>query len=256
MSSLSLYFYPILCISSVWQNLPLSKAYRGWTRDEEEIVPVGLLTESFGQMDGQTGHALSALTDLTWRDWRTRWEQQEVKWRKGSENWTGPVPENNLSLTQSLFSKDAWMSWLRRRWVERVERESEMDSHTSPLGELSRKRNKEGRTWLILALWPHGSWGPEWPIVVETCVAGQFPHLCVTLKQPGRLSSEGSGLSPEQRTCAQDLTIHVGRAVVHKYPVPTVLSFLYVGPSVPSISFPFVAINGLITRRVFLTARL
>ena len=42
----------------------------------------------------------------------------------------------------------------------------------------SRKRQKRGGTWLILAWWPHGSWGPEWPIVVETCVPGQFSQLC------------------------------------------------------------------------------
>ena len=32
-------------------------------------------------------------------------------------------------------------------------------------------REKRGRTCLILARWPHRSWGSGWPMVVETCVS-------------------------------------------------------------------------------------
>ena len=76
-------------------------------------------------------------------------------------------------------------------------------SQESEWRELCGKTKRGGRTGLILAWWPHASWGPEWPIVVETCVSS---HLCVTLLHPGRRSSGGSGLFPEQRTCSQALT--------------------------------------------------
>ena len=43
------------------------------------------------------------------------------------------------------------------------------------------KRMKRGRTCLILARWPHRSWGSGWPMVAETCVSCRFSHLCVML---------------------------------------------------------------------------
>ena len=47
------------------------------------------------------------------------------------------------------------------------------------------KRVKRGRTCLILARWPHRSWGSGWPMVVETCVSCRFSHLCVMLRLLG-----------------------------------------------------------------------
>ena len=40
---------------------------------------------------------------------------------------------------------------------------------------------KRGRTCLILAQWPHRSWGSGWPMVAETGVSCWFSHLCVML---------------------------------------------------------------------------
>ena len=117
------------------------------------------------------------------------------------------------------------LSSMKLIWVERE------DGHHSPV-EWRRKRKMwagearllpseglHGKKWrgggLILARWPHRSWGPEWPIVVETCVPGPFSHLCVT--EFWRV-----WFSPEQRTCGRRLlTTHEGRIVVHKYKVPT-----------------------------------
>ena len=48
-----------------------------------------------------------------------------------------------------------------------------------------RKRMKTGRTCLILARWPHRSWGSGWPMVVATCVSCRFSHLCVMLRLLG-----------------------------------------------------------------------
>ena len=47
------------------------------------------------------------------------------------------------------------------------------------------KRVKRGRTCLILARWPHRSWGSGWPMVAETCVSCRFSHLCVMLRLLG-----------------------------------------------------------------------
>ena len=48
--------------------------------------------------------------------------------------------------------------------------------------------------------WPHGSWGPQWLIVVESCQGAVLtPILYVKLKHPGSLSSGDSPLSSEQR---------------------------------------------------------
>ena len=44
------------------------------------------------------------------------------------------------------------------------------------------ERVKRGRTCLILARWPHRSWGSGWPMVGETCVSCRFSHLCVMLR--------------------------------------------------------------------------
>ena len=48
-----------------------------------------------------------------------------------------------------------------------------------------RERVKRGRTCLILARWPHRSWGSGWPMVAETCVSCRFSHLCVMLRLLG-----------------------------------------------------------------------
>ena len=47
------------------------------------------------------------------------------------------------------------------------------------------ERVKRGRTCLILARWPHRSWGSGWPMVGETCVSCRFSHLCVMLRLLG-----------------------------------------------------------------------
>ena len=46
---------------------------------------------------------------------------------------------------------------------------------------VEKERVKRGRTCLILAQWPHRSWGSGWPMVAETCVSCWFSHLCVML---------------------------------------------------------------------------
>ena len=55
----------------------------------------------------------------------------------------------------------------------------------SSRGDSWRKRVKRGRTCLILARWPHRSWGSGWPMVLETCVSCRFSHLCVMLRLLG-----------------------------------------------------------------------
>ena len=114
--------------------------------------------------------------------------------------------------------KERWAPLGELSWVDRV---TELDSLTSPLGGLSRKRKKWRRTGLILVWWPHGSWGPEWPIVFETCVPGQFSHLCVTLKLRHWVLEALVCLQNKEHVL-QAWTTHVGRTVVHKYQVPTV----------------------------------
>lgn len=83
---LSLFPHPTACTLNMWQSSCLSKANQGWMRAEGQIVGVGrkVLTEGFGQMDIQTGQALSALSDLTWRDRRMGW-QEEIRCGKQSQ---------------------------------------------------------------------------------------------------------------------------------------------------------------------------
>lgn len=77
-------FHPTVWFFSVWQNSSLSKANQGWKRDEGGDSG-GVLTEWFGQMDGQRGRPLSAPSDLTRRDRKMEGRDGRRKWSEGKE---------------------------------------------------------------------------------------------------------------------------------------------------------------------------
>ena len=78
-----------------------------------------------------------------------------------------------------------WADYLRQvflevegAWVGRMSPWLvEQERYSCPPGEVILKRDKRGGTGFLLAWWPLGSWGTQWPIVAGSWIQGQVSHL-------------------------------------------------------------------------------
>ena len=110
--------------------------------------------------------------------WRVGWEEK-MCWRSQAGQPAAMQEEGCEALGPRRGSGRTGVLLSRRRL-----RKERLGRYPSPLRGFV-ERVKRGRTCLILARWPHRSWGSGWPMVVETCVSCRFSHLCVMLRLLG-----------------------------------------------------------------------